>query len=153
MRRSAHLLSAVACTILTASCGIMSKTPTVMQGSIKAAPTTNPDPRGRPSPIVVRVYELKSVSAFNNADFFSLFDKDSETLGGDLVGREEYDMRPDETRPYRRQLQPETKFVGVVAAFRDLEKSQWRQAVAVPSKRRVDLTIGIEAQAVTMTVK
>jgi len=102
---------------------------------------------------VVRVYELKSVSAFNNADFFSLFDKDSETLGGDLVGREEYDMRPDETRPYRRQLQPETKFVGVVAAFRDLEKSQWRQAVAVPSKRRVDLTIGIEAQAVTMTVK
>ena len=152
MRRSAHLLSAVAYTILTVSCGTVSKTPTVVQGSIKAAPTTNPDLRGRPSPIVVRIYELK-FSAFNNADFFSLFDKDSETLGGDLVGREEYDMRPDETRPYRRQLQPETKFVGVVAAFRDLEKSQWRQAVAVPSKRSVNLTIGIEAHAVTMTVK
>jgi len=57
----------------------MSKTPTLVQGSIKAAPTTNTDPRGRPSPIVVRVYELKSISAFNNADFFSRFDKDSET--------------------------------------------------------------------------
>src|SRR5262249_4209819 len=134
MRRSAHLLSAVACTILTASCGIMSKTPTLMQGSIKEAPTTTPDPLGRPSPIVVRGDDLKSVSACNNADFFSLCDKDSETLGRDLVGREEYDMHPDETRPYRRQLQPETKFVGVVAAFRDLEKSKWRQAVAVPPK-------------------
>jgi len=124
-----------------------------MQGSIKAAPTANPNLRGRPSPIVVRVYELKSLAAFNNADFFSLFDKDAETLGGDLVGREEYDLQPDETRPYRRQLQPDTKFVGVVAAFRDLEKSQWRQAAAVPSKRHVTLTVGIEAQAVTMTVK
>ena len=153
MRRSVWFL-AVACGLsLTAGCGTMRSSPPVVQGSIKTAATTNPDPRGRPSPIVVRVYELKSSAAFNSADFFSLFDKESETLGGDLVGREEYDLRPDETRPYRRQLQADTKVIGVVAAFRDLEKSRWRQTTTVPAKSEINLDIGVETRAVTMTVK
>ena len=122
MRRPVYLLS-VACGIsLAAGCGTMRSSPPVVQGSIKAAATTNPDPRGRPSPIVMRLYELKSAATFNSADFFALFDKESETLGGDLVGREEYDLRPNETRPYRGQLQADTKVIGVVAAFRNLEK-------------------------------
>jgi len=153
MRRSVWIL-AVACGLsLTTGCGTMRSSPPVVQGSIKAVATTNPDPRGRPSPIVVRVYELKSAAAFNSADFFSLFDKESETLGGDLVGREEYDLRPDETRPYRRQLKADTKVIGVVAAFRDLEKSRWRQTTTVPAKSEINLDIGVETQAVTMTVK
>jgi type VI secretion system protein VasD len=142
----------LACGIaLAGGCG--SSTPPLLQGSIKADPTTNPDLHGRPSPIVVRVYELKSLGAFDTADFFSLFDKESETLGSELVGREEYDLRPAEIRPYKRQLQPDTKFIGVVAAFRDLENSRWRQSAPVPAKRDVTLTVGIEARAVTVAVK
>jgi type VI secretion system protein VasD len=102
---------------------------------------------------VVRVYELKALGKFNSADFFSLYDKESETLGPELVGREEFDLRPDETRPYKRQLQPDTKFIGVVAAFRDLDNARWRQAVPVPAKSQVAVTIGIEARAVTVAVK
>jgi len=131
----------------------MRSSPPVVQGSIKTAATTNPDPRGRPSPIVVRLYELKSAATFSSADFFSLFDKESETLGGDLVGRDEYDLRPNEARPYRRQLQADTKVIGVVAAFRDLEKSHWRQTTTVPAKSEINLDIGIDTQAVTITVK
>lgn len=137
--------------IVFAGCG--SSSPPLLQGAIKAAPATNPDLRGRPSPIVIRVYELRARGAFDSADFFSLFEKESEALGGELVGREEYDLRPGETRPYRRQLQADTKFIGVVAAFRDLENSRWRQTASVPAKRQVTLTIGVEAKAVTMAVK
>lgn len=137
--------------ILAVGCG--SGGPPLLQGSIKADPTTNPDARGRPSPIVVRVYELKALGAFNTADFFSLFDKESEALGSELVGREEFDLRPAEIRPYKRQLQPDTKFIGVVAAFRDLENSRWRQAAPVPAKREVTITVGIEARAVTVAIK
>jgi type VI secretion system protein VasD len=108
---------------------------------------------GRASPVVVRVYELKSLALFNTADFFSLFEKERETLGTELVGREEYDLRPAETRPYQRQLQPDTRFIGVVAAFRDLEKSSWRASVAVPQKSSATLTIGIDAKAVTVVLK
>lgn len=135
---------------LLGGCG--TATPLV-QGSIKAAPTSNPDVRGRPSPIVVRVYELRALGAFNNADFFSLFDKEAETLGGELVGREEYILQPSESRPYQRQLQPDTKFIGVAAAFRDLENARWRSTSPVPASRAVAITVGIDARAVTMAVK
>lgn len=134
-----------------AGCG--SASPPLLQGSLKAEPAINPDLNGRPSPVVVRVYELKSLGAFNGADFFSLFERESETLGGDLVGREEFDLQPAETRPYRRQLQPDTKFIGVIAAFRDLENSRWRQVAPVPPKKAVTIAIGLEARAVSMAVK
>jgi type VI secretion system protein VasD len=127
--------------------------PPLLQGSIKAAPTTNPDGRGRPSPIVVRVYELRALGAFNNADFFSLFEKEAETLGAELVGREEYTVQPSESKPYQRQLQPDTKFIGVAAAFRDLENSRWRQSAAVPASREVTLSVALDKQAVIMAVK
>jgi type VI secretion system protein VasD len=150
MRATVRWVLVVCCIALAGGCR---SGPPLLQGSIKADPTINPDLHGRPSPVVVRVYELKSLEAFNNADFFALFDKESETLGSDLLGREEYDLRPAETRPYKRQLQPDTKFIGVVAAFRDLEHSRWRQAAPVPAKRSVTLTVGLQAQAVTVAVK
>jgi type VI secretion system protein VasD len=151
--RSCLRLVTLACSIaLAVGCGSGSRAP-LLQGAIKTSPTTNPDLNGRPSPVVIRAYELRALGAFNSADFFSLFERESETLGSDLVGREEYDLRPGETRPYKRQLQPDTKFFGVVAAFRDLENSRWRQAVPVPAKREVALTVGVEAGAVTLTVK
>ena len=151
MRWPVQLFLVVSALALLGACG--SAPPPLLQGSIKTDPAVNPDARGRPSPVVVRIYELKSTAAFNSADFFSLFEKESETLAGDLVGRDEVDLPPAETRPYKRQLQPDTKFIGVVAAFRDLENSRWRQAAAVPAKRKVTVTIGIEAKAVTVAVK
>ena len=133
--------------------GACATSPPVLQGSIKAAPTTNPDGRGRPSPIVIRVYELRALGAFTNADFFSLFEKETETLGVELVGREEYTVQPSETKPYQRQLQADTRFIGVVAAFRDLENSRWRQTAPVPTSREITITVGIDKQAITMALK
>jgi type VI secretion system protein VasD len=150
MRSPFRLLIFVLGIVLATGCA---SSPPLLEGLVNANAATNPDANGRPSPIVVRVYELKSLAGFGSADFFSLFEKEAETLGGDLVGREEYGLRPGESRPYRRQLQPDTKFIGVVAAFRDLENSAWRQAVPLPGKRGVTLTIGVEARAVTLTLK
>ena len=149
-RRSAGRPLLLLCLLLAAGCG---SSPPLLRGSINVEPNVNPDRAGRPSPIVVRVYELKAVTAFNGADFFSLFDSEQATLGSELVGREEFQLQPAETRQYRRQLQPDTKFIGVVGAFRDLEQARWRQAVPVPSKRSPTITIGLQARAVTVTVK
>jgi type VI secretion system protein VasD len=135
---------------LMASCA---SRPPMMEGAMTATPAANPDVQGRASPIVIRVYELRSPGAFSSADFFSIFDKEAETLSADLVGREEFSLRPAESRPYKRQLQADTKFIGVAAAFRDLENARWRQVAPVPAKRGVTLAIGIEARAVTLSVK
>jgi len=127
--------------------------PTLVQGTIKAEPAVNPDRGGRPSPIVVRVYELKAVAAFNGADFFALYDKEQETIGGDLVGREEFLLQPSESRQYRRQFQPDTKFIGVIGAYRDLEQSRWRQVMPVPAKGKAMLTISAQPRAITLEIK
>jgi type VI secretion system protein VasD len=150
MRRSLRLLPLAFSLAVAAACG---SSPALLRGAITVDPTINPDLRGRPSPVVVRVYELKSLAAFNSTDFFSLFEKEQEALGGELVGREEYHLEPAETRPYQRQLQADTKFIGAVAAFRDLENSRWRAAAPIPAKRSAIVTIGIEARAITLAVK
>jgi type VI secretion system protein VasD len=147
IRRLSPLVSVVA---LLVGC---SSGPPLVQGTIKAEPAVNPDRGGRPSPIVVRVYELKAVAAFNGADFFALYDKEQETIGGDLVGREEFLLQPSESRQYRRQFQPDTKFIGVIGAYRDLEQSRWRQVVPVPAKGKATITIGVQARAITLEIK
>jgi type VI secretion system protein VasD len=147
IRRLSPLVAVIA---LLVGC---SSGPPLVQGTIKAEPAVNPDRGGRPSPIVVRVYELKAVAAFNGADFFALYDKEQETIGGDLVGREEFLLQPSESRQYRRQFQPDTKFIGVIGAYRDLEQSRWRQVVPVPAKGKATLTIGVQARAITLEIK
>ena len=145
--RLSPLISGV---VLLAGC---SSGPPLVQGTIRAEPAVNPDRGGRPSPIVVRVYELKAVAAFNGADFFALYDKEQETIGGDLVGREEFLLQPSESRQYRRQFQPDTKFIGVIGAYRDLEQSRWRQVIPVPAKSKATLTISVQARAVSLEIK
>jgi len=148
--RFARALLLAGVVVVAVGCG---SSPPLLHGAINVDPNVNPDRAGRPSPIVVRIYELKSVAAFNGADFFALFDNEGAALSGELVGREEFQLQPGETRQYRRQLQPDTKFIGVVGAFRDLEQSRWRQTVPVPAKRSPTITIGLQARAVTIAVR
>ena len=138
-------------TLFAFGCGTAS--PPLLRGTIKSDTGANPDVRGRPSPVVVRIYELKSVTAFNTADFFSLFDREQEALGAELVGREEYQLRPGENRPYQRQLQPDTKFIGVVAAFRDLENARWKQTAPVPDKKEPSVAIAVEEAGISVSIK
>src|SRR5262249_58169575 len=88
IQRFSPLISGV---VLLVGC---SSGPPLVQGTIKAEPSVNPDRGGRPSPIVVRVYELKAVAAFNGADFFALYDKEQETIRGDLVGPQHSLLHP-----------------------------------------------------------
>ena len=55
----------------------------------EASGDLNPNAEGRASPLVVRIYELKSFSIFKNADFMSLYEKDDQVLGRELVNKEE----------------------------------------------------------------
>jgi type VI secretion system protein VasD len=106
--------------------------PGVIDLAIKADENINPGPDGQPSPALVRVYQLASPVKFENADFFLLFEKEKDTLGPDLLGREEIPVAPGETRTLNQPLKPTATHVGVVAAFRDIDKASWRAIVEVP---------------------
>lgn len=110
--------------------------PTTIKMSLYAQPDVNPDSRGRASPLVIKFYELKSLVAFDAADFFSLLDSEQKTLGAELLNSEVFQLRPGEKLQFDRSLQPEARYIAVVAAFRDLEHSQWRASAAIPPKEK-----------------
>ena len=79
---------------------------TSVSGQLVAAAGLNPSISGRPSPLTVRLYELSSLTAFDNADFISLYQGDKATLAAEMLARDDIVLAPGETRPYARNLNP-----------------------------------------------
>jgi type VI secretion system protein VasD len=125
--------------------------PTIVWASLETQKDVNPDSRGRSSPVVIKFFELKSLAAFNSADFFSIFERDRETLGAELIAREEFQLMPEQKQRFERQLQPETNYIGVVAAFRELERAQWRAAVPVPPNQTTALIVRLQDNHVSIS--
>ena len=101
----------------------------------------NPDISGRPSPLVVRLYELKAPSIFEQADFFSLYDYGKETLGPDFVALEELTLKPGEQLDMKLALHNSTNYVAIMGAYRDMNGSNWRRVfpISIQDKNRTNL--------------
>jgi type VI secretion system protein VasD len=124
--------------------------PTLLRATLNALPSVNPDARGRPSPVTVRVYGLKTRSLFESADFFALYEKDKETLAADLVDREEFQLKPGDTRLIDKPVAAGITQLAVFAAFRDVERAQWRAVMAIIPKQTNNLEIRLEQSSVTI---
>jgi type VI secretion system protein VasD len=133
IRRSSVLLAAAI--VLMAGCKSGPPKPAQVRLTIQASKDVNPDESKRPSPVIVRVFQLKVSDAFKAADFFPLYDDDQKLLAQDLIKREEFQVRPGETLAVPLSVAGEAKFVGVLVAFRDYRSAQWRTVVAAPLKK------------------
>lgn len=102
------------------------KEPTKLSISIEALLGVNPDNSLRPSPIKVRIYELKDPSAFEDADYFSLDTADKVTLAADMLVKDEFILRPGDKRNIERKSHTQTTAIGVLAGYRDLPNAIWR---------------------------
>lgn len=127
--------------------------------TVVAQQDVNPDASGRPSPVVLRIYQLAQDATFNNADFFALFDNDQQLLGADLLAREEVQLVPGERKEVEFAVAAATKFVGVVVAYRDIRNAQWRVIQPAPKQGLMNLLkkdallidIGRDQVALTIT--
>jgi type VI secretion system protein VasD len=144
----------VACLALAlAGCASKPAKPVETKAEWSASADVNPDSGGRPSPIVVRIYQLRGDTEFNNADFFALYEKDKDTLGASLIAREEKTLFPGQQLETALPLSSEARFVGAVAAFRELGTSRWRALIGRPEKsllkvlatQRVYIRVGKDA--------
>lgn len=114
-----------------------------LQITVEASADVNPDARRRASPVTVRVYALKTLAAFDSADFFSLFEKDQATLGAEVVMKEEMLLRPGESKVINVKLGPEAKSLAYFAAFRDLEKATWRGSRAIVAGQAANIKVKV----------
>ena len=123
---------------------------TAVEMDLRASPGLNPDATGRASPLRLRFYELKSISVFNGADFFSLYDRDKEVLGADIVVREEIQVEPGMQKSFTRKPGPDTKFIAVLAPYRELDHAKWRAAMEVPANKTTAVELKLDPLAVSL---
>jgi type VI secretion system protein VasD len=116
----------------------------LLKVNIEASPDLNPDISERPSPVVLVLYQLSSLRNFEKADFFALYEEGEVVLSSDLQAREEVQLVPGERREFTQKLQPDTRFIGAVAAYRRLEEATWRTAREVVSRKRARLALQLE---------
>src|ERR1700753_1978990 len=116
----------------------------------------NPDLQGRPSPIVVRVFQLRGDAEFSKADFFTLYGHEKEVLGPSLVGVDEYVLHPGEKREARIGMLNDTRYVATIAAFRDISLAKWRVLQLRPGRSifsKARISVGVSRVAVSLSVK
>lgn len=108
------------------------KEPTKLDLTFIATADVNGDDKGNPSPIEIRLFELKLAEAFVQADYFSLREQDKTVLGADMLVRDVFILRPGEKKIIRRKSHTETTALGILAGYRDLAKTRWREAYVLP---------------------
>ena len=132
--------------MLLAGCSALSpfSSLTKLDLTLVAGEQLNPDLHGRPSPVVVRLIELRHPVAFANSDFFSLYERAEQVLPKDWVAAEELELRPGERRQLKLSVSPHSRYVGVVAAYRDLPHVQWRWVLPVAPQRRTQAELVLD---------
>ncbi len=133
-----------------AACGSSKPSPTNFTIAVAANSGVNPNAEGAPSPVVVRIYELKGTGTFNSAEFFDLFDNDVAKLGGDMLGKREYELKPGQKEEYVFEGSPDTKTIGVIAGYRSLDRAKWRSTLDVDPGSSNKLNIVVNVLAVTV---
>jgi type VI secretion system protein VasD len=108
------------------------KPPTLANLTLHATTTVNPDAGGRPSPIVLSVFELRAAGRFNAADFLSLHERADQTLAADLARREEVLLAPGESRTLNLRLQEGSRYLGITGGYRRFGEARWRVLAAIP---------------------
>lgn len=124
---------------------------TVVVLQLQAGEALNPTTEGHSAPVRVRLLELRSAAAFSRADYFSLAERADATLGDELVAQDEWLLHPGQTRDLTRTLESETRHLGILVGYRDIDRAQWRLVLEPQqnalSHYRIDLGVNAVSAA------
>lgn len=143
----------IAMALVLAACAAKEEAPSEPQpvtGRILVMPGLNPNAEGRPSPVTVRLYQLRDREAFMEASLQELVMQDTDTLGAALLSRDSFDLCPvemganeasagevpcqGEEQTITQVFSPEARYLAVMAEFFDVRDpaAQWRAVAALP---------------------
>lgn len=108
---------------------------TDIEVNVNVAKTINPDLTGRPSPVVMRIYGLKSLGKFQSGDFYKLTTNYESFLGADLISSEQFYLHPGQNKIIKQTVVPETKYIAATVAFRDLNQAVWRASAPIETNK------------------
>jgi type VI secretion system protein VasD len=133
-----------ACALLT------SQSPANFKATIVAGSMINPDVDGRPSPVVIQLFELASENEFIEASFSDLYDNTDKTLGKALLARHSIILQPDSSKVITVTMTPRTSAIGVVAGVAQFANVTWRALALIKQRRNVAIRINIDSTGLSV---
>ena len=122
----------ISCSTMNTKIGGMLNLDTDLDLAFRADTNINPDENNTPSPLYIRMYELKSDKQFKNADFIDIYERDKEVLGDDMLAKQRLKrLVPGEHREKDFVLNPQTRFVGLFAEFQKYKNSTFKAIIPV----------------------
>lgn len=64
-------------------------------------------------------------------DFFSLYQRTDHVVEQDLVASEEFELRPGESIALKLKLEEGSRYIGLLAAYRNLPETRWRHVIQI----------------------
>jgi type VI secretion system protein VasD len=126
------LVGVSACTAINSGVGGYLGLDTDLLLSFRVEADVNPDERDKPSPLFIRLYELKSTKMINNADFIDIYERDKEVLGADLLAKQKLKrLTPGEARKDSFVLDPNTRYIALYAEFLQYKDAEYRVIIPV----------------------
>ena len=134
-----------ACSSLNSAVGGLFGADTDLTLSFKVESDINPDENKTPSPLFIRMYELKSPKLFSKANFIDIYEQDKEILGADFVGVQKLKrLKPGEDRENSFVLSKDTKYVGLYAEFLEYKNAKYKLVIPVVQHDVIGTTINIK---------
>ena len=92
----------------------------------------NPDDADVPSPVIIRMYELKSTKLFKNANFIDLYERDTEVLGKSMIVKQALKaIKPNEKNERSFVLSKDTAYIGLYVEFLQYENAKYKVTLPV----------------------
>lgn len=141
----AMALILAACTSMNTRVGSMLSMDTNLEVHFDVHEHINPDQNHRSSPLYIRLYELKSPTAFERADFLELYEDDAAVLGADMVARQELArIVPGESRTDQLVIDPSARYVGLLAEFYQYSNARYKVVFPVTKTNVVRDSVRVE---------
>lgn len=117
--------------------------------NVHAVHYLNPDVHGRPEPLVITFYELKSPLRFQRANYQQLTQNTLQTLQTDLLDKRTIVMKPANEKFLKWNIANATQYLGISAAYRNIHPMHWKKWFKLPKNtRRVTINLELLSQGI-----
>lgn len=164
--RISQIILSIALIIFVASCS-GSRSSDARKGEVKltliADKDINPNERGQPAPLNLFVYNVKVDDVFNNGDFFEITEGNNKQIQDASSKVYEAILQPGESRTIKVKPDSDTKALGFVGAYRDIQNSAWVITWDLPERKKVSwwkrifnddpIALNVHFQKAAITIK
>jgi type VI secretion system protein VasD len=159
------VISTVASVLLLSACGawqaasdttssayqaVFVKQVKVLNVDLGAREAVNPDDAGRATSVAVRVYQLKDRKMFDGVSYDDLLKNDRTVLAQDLQESMSTVLNPGASASLSQPMQPDTKYVAIVAFYRNPGNGDgWKYVI---EKKKLDADKPLKLELVDQLV-